>query len=83
MQGNLNLSSYGNSYIGRGSGDKSGEDFTEANIVIRSWWGISFKSYDDKVRTYIDTRTGNIGTKGKFIGNLKGNADSATKVIVN
>lgn len=83
MQGNLNLCSYGSSYIGRGSGDKSGEDFTEANIVIRSWYGISFKSYDDKVRTYIDTRTGNIGTKGKFIGNLTGNAASATKVIVN
>lgn len=64
MQGNLYLHSHGSSYIGRGSGDKSGADFTEANIVIRSWWGISFKSYDDIVRTYIDTRTGNIGTKG-------------------
>lgn len=82
MQGNLNLCSYGFSYIGKGSGDKSGADFTEANIVIRSWYGISFKSYDDKVRTYIDTRTGNIGTKGKFIGNLTGNADSATNVTV-
>ena len=64
MKGNLYLHSYGISYIGRGLGDKSGADFTEANIVIRSWWGISFKSYDDIVRTYIDTRTGNIGTKG-------------------
>lgn len=64
MQGNLYLHSYGTSYIGKGLGDKSGADFTEANIVIRSWWGISFKSHDDIVRTYIDTRTGNIGTKG-------------------
>ena len=64
MQGNLYLHSYGTSYIGKGLGHKSGADFTEANIVIRSWWGISFKSYDDIVRTYIDTRTGNIGTKG-------------------
>lgn len=64
MQGNLYLHSHGTSYIGKGLGDKSGADFTEANIVIRSWWGISFKSYDDIVRTYIDTRTGNIGTKG-------------------
>ena len=64
MQGNLYLHSHGISYIGKGSGDKSGADFTEANIVIRSQWGISFKSYDDIVRTYIDTRTGNIGTKG-------------------
>ena len=64
MQGNLNLCSIGTSYIGKGLGDKSGADFTEANIVIRSWWGISFKSNDDIVRTYIDTRTGNIGTKG-------------------
>ena len=64
MQGNLYLHSHGTSYIGKGLGDKSGADFTEANIVIRSWWGISFKSCDDIVRTYIDTRTGNIGTKG-------------------
>ena len=64
MQGNLYLHSYGTSYIGKGLGDKSGADFTEANIVIRSQWGISFKSYDDIVRTYIDTKTGNIGTKG-------------------
>ena len=64
MQGNLYLHSHGISYIGKGLGDKSGADFTEANIVIRSQWGISFKSYDDIVRTYIDTRTGNIGTKG-------------------
>lgn len=64
MQGNLHLHSYGTAYIGKGSGDKSGADFTEANLVIKSWWGISFKSYDDIVRTYIDTRTGNIGTKG-------------------
>ncbi len=64
MQGNLYLHSIGTSYIGKGLGDKSGADFTEANIVIKSWWGISFKSYDDIVRTYIDTRTGNIGTKG-------------------
>ena len=64
MQGNLYLHSHGTSYIGKGLGNKSGADFTEANIVIRSWWGISFKSYDDIVRTYIDTRTGNIGTKG-------------------
>lgn len=82
MQDNLNLCSYGSSYIGKGSGDKSGADFTEANIVIRSWYGISFKSFDDKVRTYIDTRSGDIGTKGKFIGNLTGNADSATRVTV-
>ena len=79
MQGNLNLCSVGTSYIGKGSGDKSGADFTEANIVIRSQWGISFKSFDDKVRTYIDTRTGNIGTKGKFIGDLTGNSDTTTK----
>lgn len=64
MQGKLYLHSYGTSYIGIGSGDKSGADFTEANIVISSWWGISFKSNDNIVRTYIDTRTGNIGTKG-------------------
>lgn len=58
------LPSTGASYIANGGRDTSGADYSNANIVIRSWWGISFKSCDDVIRTYIDTRTGNIGTKG-------------------
>lgn len=64
--GTMYLPSTGVSYIANGGRDTSGADFNNANIVIRSWWGISFKSYDDIVRTYIDTRTGNIGTKGNI-----------------
>lgn len=63
--GTMYLPSVGTSYIASGS-DKAGSDYTAANVVIRSWWGISFKSYDDVIRTYLDTRTGNIGTKGSI-----------------
>lgn len=69
MTGNLYLASIGQSYIGKGAKDTSGSDYTDANIVIRSWWGITFKSYDNVNRTYLDTRTGNFGTKGNIYAN--------------
>lgn len=64
MTGNLYLASIGQSYIGRGAADTSGSDYTDANIVIRSWWGITFKTCDNTNTAYLDTRTGNFGTKG-------------------
>lgn len=64
FENTIYLPSTGSSYIANGGNDSSGADFNSANIVIRSWWGISFKSYDDVIRTYLDTRTGNLGTKG-------------------
>lgn len=76
------LPSTGESYIANGGRNTSGADFSNANIVIRSWWGISFKSYDNVIRTYIDTRTGDIGTKGSFIGNLSGIASNAYHLYI-
>ena len=64
FENTIYLPSTGSSYIANGGNDSSGADFNSANIVIRSWWGISFKSNDDVIRTYLDTRTGNLGTKG-------------------
>jgi hypothetical protein len=34
------------------------------NLMIRSWWGIGFPSYDNIVRIGMDTRTGNAGFSG-------------------
>lgn len=83
MTGNLYLASIGSSYIGKGAKDTSGSDYTDANIVIRSWWGITFKSYDNVNRTYLDTRSGDFGTKGNiyannFYGIIKRNSGGAT-----
>jgi len=36
----------------------------ENNLMIQSWWGIGFKSYDGLVRAGIDTRTGNANFSG-------------------
>lgn len=36
------------------------------NLMIRSWWGIGFPSYDNIVRIGMDTRTGN----ADFVGTL-------------
>jgi hypothetical protein len=34
------------------------------NLIIRSWWGIGFSSYDNTVRIGMDTRTGNANFSG-------------------
>lgn len=34
------------------------------NLIIRSWYGIAFASYDSSVRVTIDTRTGNANFSG-------------------
>lgn len=40
------------------------------NLMIRSWWGIGFPSYDNIVRIAMDTRTGNASFSGSLaIGN--------------
>jgi hypothetical protein len=41
------------------------------NLMIRSWWGIGFPSYDNIVRIAMDTRTGNANFGGTLTtGNL-------------
>jgi hypothetical protein len=36
------------------------------NLMIRSWYGIGFQSYDNAVRVAIDTRAGNISASGNI-----------------
>jgi hypothetical protein len=64
--------------IQNGTGD--GASFTVYNTAIHSHWGIGFRDYQDltTVKAYIDCRSGNIGTSGSFVGNLSGNAATAT-----
>ena len=49
--------------IAPGNGD--GASYDTHNLVIRSWWGIGFRDFQDKCRIFIDTRTGDLKTKGK------------------
>lgn len=73
--------------IAPGNGD--GASYDNHNLVIRSWWGIGFRDYQDKCRIFIDTRTGNLKTKGTveagYItteGNVNaGNAVTAKNVV--
>lgn len=73
--------------IAPGNGD--GASYDNHNLVIRSWWGIGFRDYQDKCRIFIDTRTGNLKTKGTveagYItteGNVNaGNAVTAKDVV--
>lgn len=48
--------------IAPGNGD--GASYDTHNLVIRSWWGVGFRDYQDKCRIFIDTRTGDLKTKG-------------------
>uniref|UniRef100_A0AAU8MH84 Peptidase S74 domain-containing protein n=1 Tax=Geladintestivirus 3 TaxID=3233135 RepID=A0AAU8MH84_9CAUD len=63
----IDLPSFGNSYIESGGADNDGSSYNTCNLVIRSWWSIGLRSYDGKIRTYFDTRTGNIGTRGNIV----------------
>lgn len=56
-----------NNFIGYGGADGIGWD--GYNMKIRSWWGIGFPSYDNINRLVIDTRTGDIWTKGVLHSN--------------
>jgi Phage Tail Collar Domain len=36
------------------------------NLMIQSWWGIGFPSYDNNIRIAMDTRTGNMNLQGSL-----------------
>lgn len=97
MQGNLAFASgkqtrwtaHGNSYITNGNADigtSLGGDL--ANLVISSWNGVSFttscsgQTYTNKTAVGINCRTG-IVYAANFVGNLEGNASTATALTTN
>lgn len=66
MTGNINFNSMGSSYIGNGGSDISPTvGGALGNLVISSWWGISFTTactatYQNKTAIGFDCRTGTI-----------------------
>lgn len=55
---------YGDCYIGHGNGDAASYD--KHNLIIRSWYGIGFRNNNDTCTVVMDTRTGDIDTKGQL-----------------
>lgn len=65
MTGNINYTTHGNSYIGNGQQDNAeGPGGKLNNLVIGSWWGVSFttscsgQTYSGKTAVGIDCREG-------------------------
>ena len=75
---------YSNNYIYNGGVDTYNPT-GENNLMIHSWWGIGFKSYDGVVRAGIDTRSGNANFSGTVtMGTLNASAinENTTHLIV-
>ncbi len=66
MGGALIFPDIGDCRIYNGSADAYNPTSTANNLIIKSWWGIGFESYDGGVRIGLDTRTGG----AYFGGNL-------------
>lgn len=79
MTGNINYTTYGNSYIGNGQQDYAGGPGEKLNnLVIGSWWGISFttscsgQTYSGKTAVGIDCREGIIKAARVNAGSFNG-----------
>lgn len=86
MTGNITYTGVGTSYIGNGANDAAnGVGGALNNLVISSWWGISFttscggQTYTNKNAVSIDCRNGYVYAN-TFAGAFSGNASSATKL---
>ncbi|MDB6370297.1 tail fiber protein, partial [Photorhabdus bodei] len=65
--GKVNATSFITGSGGMQTGAKDAASFEGNNIEIQSWYGIGLKAtIDGETRTFFDTRTGNIITKGTF-----------------
>ena len=90
ISGNVTASAWrlnihgGNCYIGNGNGDAA--NYNEHNVIIRSWYGIGFRDNLDVCRTVLNTRTGDLSTKGYIHADNYMSTDnymSSGKFIVN
>lgn len=79
MTGNINYTTYGNSYIGNGQQDYAGGPGEKLNnLVIGSWWGISFttscsgQTYSGKTAVGIDCREGIVKAARVNAGSFNG-----------
>lgn len=79
MTGNINYTTYGTSYIGNGQQDYAGGPGEKLNnLVIGSWWGISFttsctgQTYSGKTAVGIDCREGIVKAARVNAGSFNG-----------
>lgn len=79
MTGNINYTTYGNSYIGNGQQDYAGGPGEKLNnLMISSWWGISFttscsgQTYSGKTAVGIDCREGIVKAARVNAGSFNG-----------
>lgn len=79
MTGNINYTTYGNSYIGNGQQDYAGGPGEKLNnLMISSWWGISFttscsgQTYSGKTAVGIDCREGIVKAARVDAGSFNG-----------
>lgn len=84
MTGNITYTGLGTSYIGKGANDgASGVGGALNNLVISSWYGISFttscsgQTYTNKNAVSINCRNGYVYAN-TFVGTFSGNASTAT-----
>lgn len=85
MTGNIKFNTKWNNYIGEGNTDNASEVGGDLNnLVIASWWGVSFttpcayQKYTNKTAVGIDCRNG-IVKAAEFRGTFTGNASTASK----
>lgn len=83
LTGNINYTTHGNSYIGNGGQDNAeGPGGKLNNLVISSWWGVSFttscagQTYSNKTAVGIDCREG-------IVKAARVNADSFNGYTIN
>jgi hypothetical protein len=57
--GSFILNNIGDCRFYNGSADAYNPTSTANNLIIKSWWGIGYESYDGGVRIAMDTRSGN------------------------
>lgn len=79
MTGNINYTARGNSYIGSGEQDNAeGPGGKLNNLVISSWWGVSFttscagQTYSNKTAIGIDCRNGTLRAARVDAGSFNG-----------
>lgn len=85
MTGNIKFNTKWNNYIGEGNTNNASEVGGDLNnLVIASWWGVSFttpcayQKYTNKTAVGIDCRNG-IVKAAEFRGTFTGNASTASK----
>jgi Collagen triple helix repeat (20 copies) len=65
-QGGIYFNGMGTNYICNGQADAYTPSSTNNDLIIRSWWGLAFQSYDNGVRITFNTRNGDAQFNGEI-----------------